>query len=73
MRVPVVGRVCMDLTMVDLTDVDDVNINDEAVIMGMQGSETISADELAERSHTISYEILTSLGSRSRRKYVENH
>lgn len=72
-RVPVVGRVCMDLTMVDLTDVGEVEENDEVVILGVQGNEAITADELAIKANTISYEILTTLGSRSKRIYVENH
>jgi alanine racemase len=70
-RVPVAGRVCMDLTMVDLTEVDNVEKNDEVVILGRQGREAITAEELASRANTISYEILTSLGSRARRTYVE--
>jgi alanine racemase len=72
-KVPVAGRVCMDLTMIDLTDVKDSAIDDEAVIIGRQGDHAITADELAGRANTIPYEILTSLGSRSRRVYVEDH
>jgi alanine racemase len=70
-RVPVAGRVCMDLTMVDLTDVRDAEENDEVVLLGRQGDEVITADELAERAKTISYEILTSLGSKSGKVYLE--
>ncbi len=69
MRVPVVGRVCMDLTMVDLTDVKGVKENDEVVIMGKQGKESITAYELASRANTIPYEVLTSIGSKSIRIY----
>ena len=72
-RIPVIGRVCMDLTMTDLTDVKGVKEDDEVVIIGRQGNESITAEELAFRSNTISYEILTTLGSRSRRRYVETH
>ena len=72
-KVPVLGRVCMDLTMIDLTDVTGVEKDDEAVIIGKQGDHAITADELAGRANTISYEILTSLGRRSRRVYVEGH
>jgi alanine racemase len=72
-KVPVAGRVCMDLTMIDLTDVTDAAIDDEVVIIGKQGDLAITADELAGRAGTIPYEILTSLGSRSRRVYVEAH
>jgi alanine racemase len=70
-RVPVAGRVCMDLTMVDLTDVREAEENDEVVLLGRQGDEVITADELAERAKTISYEILTSLGSKSTKVYLE--
>ena len=71
-RVPVAGRVCMDLTMVDLTDVREAEEEDEVVLLGRQGDELVTADELAERAKTISYEILTSLGSKSRKVYLEN-
>jgi alanine racemase len=70
-RVPVAGRVCMDLTMADLTDVGEAEENDEVVLLGRQGGEVVTADELAYRAKTISYEILTSLGSKSRRVYLE--
>ena len=69
-RVPVVGRVCMDLTMIDVTDVSGASEGDEVVILGQQGNEMISACELASRADTIPYEILTSLGSRARREYI---
>jgi alanine racemase len=72
-RVPVVGRICMDLTMTDLTDVRGVRENDEVIIMGKQGKESITAQELAYRANTISYEILTSLGGKSKRVYFEDH
>ena len=67
---PVVGRVCMDVIMADLTDVPGVTEDDEAVIIGRQGMESIGADDLARRIGTIPYEILTSLGSRAGRKYL---
>jgi alanine racemase len=69
-RVPVVGRVCMDLTMVDLTEIRDVREGDEVIVLGQQGNETITAYELAQRAQTIPYEILTSLGSHSKKKYI---
>lgn len=69
-RVPVVGRVCMDLTMVDLTEIEDVRESDEVVILGKQGNESITAYELARKAQTIPYEILTSLGSHSRKEYI---
>lgn len=69
-RVPVVGRICMDLTMIDLTDTDDVSEGDEVVILGEQGNDAITAYELADKAKTIPYEILTSLGSHSRKQYI---
>jgi alanine racemase len=69
-KVPVVGRVCMDLTMIDLTGVKGVAENDEVVLMGSQGQESIYAEELAERARTIPYEILTALGSSSVKVHV---
>jgi alanine racemase len=68
-RAPVVGRVCMDLTMVDVTDVHDVALNDEVIVIGNQGNERITADEIAHKIGTISYEVLTSVNSRFRRIY----
>lgn len=72
-RVPVVGRVCMDLTMVDVTGIGDVAEQDEATILGRQGDQEVSATELAGWAGTIPYEILTTLGGRSRRVYTGNH
>ncbi len=68
-RVPVVGRICMDLTMIDLTDMEDVREGDEVVIMGSQDGEAILADEIAERAFTIPYEILTTFARESVRWY----
>ena len=70
-RVPVIGTICMDLTMIDLTKVKDVREGDEVIIIGKQGKETITAWELSQKANTIPYEILTSLGSRSKRIYIE--
>jgi alanine racemase len=70
-RAPVVGRVCMDLTMVDLTDVGGVTEDDEVVIIGRQGEESIGADDLARRIQTIPYESLTSLGGRGKKRYLQ--
>jgi len=68
-RAPVVGRVCMDTTMVDVTDVPGVNYTSEVVIMGRQGREHITADDIAEKTGTIPYEVLTSVGQRIKRIY----
>ena len=70
-RVPVVGRVCMDLTLADVTDIEGVKDGDEVVLLGRQGAETITADELASMADTIPYEILTSLGPRAQRNWMD--
>jgi alanine racemase len=70
-RVPVVGMVCMDLMMVDLTGLEDIKEQEEVVIVGRQGNESIDADELAFWAKTIPYEVLTSLGNRASRIYED--
>lgn len=67
---PVVGRVSMDLTMLDVTDIEDVKPGDEVVLIGEQNGLRISAEDLAEQSGTISYEIVTGISSRVHRIYV---
>jgi alanine racemase len=68
-RVPVVGRVCMDLTMLDLGAVPSARIEDEVVIFGRQGNEAITADDLARALGTINYEIVCDLTPRVMRVY----
>jgi len=60
----VAGRVCMDLTMIDVTDIRNVKQGDEVVLLGRQGDAEISADQIAAWANTISYEILTSISAR---------
>lgn len=69
-RVPVIGRVCMDMTMVDITDVRGAHVGDEAILIGQQGSERITASDLAAWQKTIPYEILCAIGTRVPRRYV---
>ena len=71
-RVPVVGRVCMDLTMLDVGAVPDARIDDEVVIFGKQGDEFISADDLARELRTINYEIVCDVSARVPRVYLGN-
>jgi alanine racemase len=68
-RAPIVGRVCMDLTMIDVTDIRGVRRGDEVVLLGRQGRDEISANEMALWAETISYEILTSISARVPRVY----
>ncbi|MBI5327555.1 MAG: alanine racemase [Deltaproteobacteria bacterium] len=69
-RARVAGMVCMDITMVDVTHIKDVSQGDEVVLIGRQGNDEITADELAEKAGTISYEILCGITSRVPRVYV---
>jgi alanine racemase len=68
-RVPVAGSVTMDMTLLDVTDTGAV-LGEEAVLLGRQGGEEISARELAAHAGTISWEILCHLGLRLPRRYV---
>ena len=70
-RCPIVGRICMDQLMVDLGDITDAKIGDEAVIIGKQGDEEITANELAKLNSTINYEIICDIGARVPRIYFE--
>lgn len=66
-RCPVVGNVCMDATMVDVTEVTDATTGDEVVLFGTRGDQTVTIEEIARRGGTINYEILTSVSPRVRR------
>lgn len=69
-RAPMIGAVCMDLTMCDVTDIPGAAVGDEAVIIGSQGSERITAEEIAEKTGTISYEIFCNISGRVPRIYL---
>jgi alanine racemase len=69
-RCPLLGRVTMDLVMIDVSGIEAVEVGDEAILMGRQGDQEISAVELAERAGTITWEITTRVGSRVRRIYT---
>jgi alanine racemase len=69
-RVPIVGRVTMDLTMVDLTDLENVAVGDEVVLFGEQGDARLPIDEVALGSETLHYEVMCTIGKRVTRIYV---
>lgn len=69
-RCALLGRVTMDLMMIDVSHVGDAEVGDEVVLLGRQINEEILATELADRADTISWEITTRIGSRVRRVYV---
>lgn len=72
-RAPVVGRISMNLTMVDITDLTpEVQVGDEAVLLGQQGEDEITADEVADWMGTISYEVLCLFGQLNERELVED-
>lgn len=70
-KAPIIGRVCMDHTMIDVTDIDGVELGDIVTCMGRDGKEEIWADDLAKLDGTISYEVLTSVSERVPRKKTE--
>ena len=69
-RAPVAGRVCMDMTMLDVTDVPGVREGDEVVLIGSSGSERITAADLAAKTGTIPYEVLCGISARVPRVFV---
>jgi alanine racemase len=69
-RCALLGRVTMDLMMIDVSKIDNVQVGDEAVLMGIQGDAEIPCAELAEKADTITWEITTRVGSRVPRVYV---
>jgi alanine racemase len=69
-RAPIAGRIAMDMCMADVTAIDGVAPDDEAVIIGQQGGERIDADDLAALADTISWEILAGISARVPRLYL---
>ena len=67
---PVVGTVCMDMTLVDLSDIPRAAVGDTATLIGRDGDAEVSLETFAERCETIPYEALTGLGSRPERRYI---
>lgn len=70
-RAPVVGRVCMDMTMLDATEAPSLSVGDWVTVIGEEGGEAVWADELARQAETIPYEILCGIGERVPRIYKE--
>jgi alanine racemase len=72
-RAPIIGRVCMDQTMVDVSHIPDVRTGDTVTLIGKQGAQSITADDLARLCGTISYEILTAIAARVPRVYIREN
>ncbi len=68
-RAPIAGLVCMDMVMVDVTAIAGAAVGDEAVLIGQQGNEQITASDIAEWTGTIPYEVLCAIGQRIPRVY----
>lgn len=69
-RAPIRGVVCMDLVMCDVTGIKGVSAGDEAIIIGKQGKDRITAEEMAEKAGTISYEVFCNISKRVPRVFV---
>ncbi|MHC1723273.1 MAG: alanine racemase [Aminipila sp.] len=68
---PIAGNICMDQCMIDVTDVPNVKVGDEVIIMGSDGKNTILADDIANATGTINYEIVCAFGQRLPKVYVK--
>jgi alanine racemase len=71
-RAPIVGLICMDMMMVDVSAITDVAVGDEVVLIGRQGSDQITAHEVAQWASTIPYEVLCAIGPRIPRQYLSD-
>ncbi len=71
-RRPILGRICMDMIVVKVESNDNISVGDDVVLIGNQGEEEIGIDEIADHANTISYEILTNIGKRVKRIYIQN-
>jgi alanine racemase len=72
-RAPILGSVCMDQCMIDVTHILGVQIEDEVVLIGEQGGGRITADEVAARLGTVNYEVVTALTARPHRIYMHTN
>ena len=70
-RAAIIGRICMNLCMVDVTEIEGVQAGDEVVLLGSQQDEIISGDAIAKLMGSISYEVLCLFGNNNQRTYVE--
>lgn len=71
-RCKIIGRICMDQLMVDVTDIDDVSVGNEVVLVGNQGEEFISVEDVADNAHSFNYEFICGISRRVPRVYYDN-
>ena len=69
--VPIIGRVCMDQVMIDVTDVENVQVEDEVTLVGRDGDEVIPVEELAAMSYSFNYEFVCDINKRVIRNYLK--
>lgn len=70
--VPIIGRVCMDQFMVDVTHISDVSVMDEVTLVGKDGNNRISVEEVADMAGSFNYEFVCGIGKRVPRVYIQN-
>lgn len=71
-RVPIIGRVCMDQFMVDVTDMPQVSVGDVVTLIGQDGEETLSVEEISEMAGSFNYEFVCDVSRRVPRVYIKN-
>lgn len=71
-RVPVLGKICMDQCMIDVSSVHTIHVGDVITVLGQENQSSVTADELAKLCQTISYEIVSTIGTRIPRLYLKN-
>lgn len=71
-RAPILGRICMDQMMVDVTDIPGVSIGDTVTLIGTDGGETITVEAIAEKAHSFNYEFVCGISRRVPREYIQN-
>jgi len=67
---PIIGKICMDMMMVDVTDIPNPRIGEEVVLLGKQGTREITAEDYAGWLKTIPYEVLCGIGGKTNRTYI---
>ena len=71
-KAPILGRICMDQLMVDVTDITEVKVGDQVTLVGKDGNEQISVEQIAEAAGSFNYEFVCGISRRVPRYYVQN-
>ena len=72
-KAPIIGRICMDQFMVDVTDIPETKVYDDVVLVGRDGNESITVEELADMAYSFNYEFVCDVSKRVPRVYVRNN